>query len=183
MEDTKPYHELIDGVVIRKSAATDNHGALVAELIAELGIYLRRTREAIVRTEVRHLGRAAGRVYLPDVSVTVRGRAVTDPEIRARGPIEVAPDLAIEILSPDDPAGRVLERADFYMRSGVRLLWVVDPDTETVTVYRPGAPPGLHRAPQSLDASPVLREFRLDLASLFAVLHTEGPDGAGAGTA
>ncbi len=86
----------------------------------------------------------------------------------------------MEVLSPDNPAGRVLERADFSMRSGVRLLWVVDPDTETVTVYRPRPPQELHRAPQLLDASPVPRDFRLDLASLFAVLHTEGTDGAGA---
>jgi len=179
MPETKPHRELIDGVVIRKSAANDNHGALVAELIAELTIYLRRTREAVVRTEVRHLGRAEGRVYLPDVSVTVRGRAATDRGVRARGPIEVTPDFAIEVLSPDDPAGRVLERADFYMRSGVRLLWVVDPDTEAVTVYRPGAPQELHRVPASLDASPVLSEFRLDLASLFAVLHDGGADAPG----
>ncbi|MBI5947827.1 MAG: Uma2 family endonuclease [Chloroflexi bacterium] len=174
MEESKPYRELIDGEVVCKAMPNDNHGALVAELLLELGNYLRRTREAVARTEVRHLQRSEGRVFLPDVSVTLRGRAEVDPEVRARGPIEVVPDFAIEVLSPDDAAGRVLERADFYMRSGVRLLWVVDPDTETVTVYRPGAPQELHRAPQSLDASPVLHDFRLDLASLFAALHDEG---------
>ena len=174
MEETRPYRELIDGEVVCKATANDNHGALVAELLLELGNYLRRNREAVARTDVRHLQRSEGRVFLPDVSVTLRSRAVVDPEVRARGPIEVVPDFAIEVLSPDDAAGRVLERADYYMRSGVRLLWVVDPDTETVTVYRPGAPQELHRAPESLDGAPVLGDFQLDLASLFAVLHDEG---------
>lgn len=177
MEEDKPYLELIDGVVVPKAMPNDNHGALVAELIRLLGNYLAATREGKIRTEVRHLVRAEERVYLPDVSVTLRGRAVTDPALRRRGPIEVTPDLAIEVLSPDDSAGRVLQRVDFFMRAGVGLVWIVDPELESVAVYRPGAALELHHAPDIIDASPVLRDFHLDLAELFAVLHEDEVDG------
>jgi Uma2 family endonuclease len=60
-----------------------------------------------------------------------------DRKQRSRGPVEVPPDFAIEVLSPGDYPGRVLEKADFYMRSGTELLWIVDPELESVTVYGP----------------------------------------------
>ena len=71
--------------------------------------------------------------------------------------------------------GRVLDRADFYMRIGTELLWIVAPELEAVTVYHPGQPPSVHRAPAVLDAAPVLSSFNLDLAGLVAALH-EGED-------
>jgi Uma2 family endonuclease len=93
-----------------------------------------------------------------------------------RGPIEIPPDLAIEILSPDDSTGRVLDKVDFYLRTGVQLVWLVDPELETVTVYRPGEQPSTERAPAALDATPVLRGFTLDLDAFFATLHPAGSD-------
>jgi Uma2 family endonuclease len=69
----------------------------------------------------------------------------------------------------------VLERIEFYLRVGVRLVWIVDPDRETVTVCRPAEAASVHRAPELLDAQPVLRDFRLDLGELFSVLHPEDP--------
>ncbi|MGI8927057.1 MAG: Uma2 family endonuclease [Tepidiformaceae bacterium] len=170
MEETKPYLELIDGEVVPKAMPNDNHAALVAELLIELGNYLRTSREALLRTELRHLVREEQRVFLPDVSVTLESRAVKERAIRRRGPIEVVPDFAIEVLSPDDPPLRVLQRVDFYLRSGTRLLWMVDPESQSVAVYRPGEPLEVHGPPGQLDAQPVLASFTLDLAALFAVL-------------
>lgn len=64
-----------------------------------------------------------------------------------------------------------LYKADFYMRSGVQLLWLVDPENESVTAYRPGEQPVMHPAPEVINARPVLSEFVLDIGNLFAVLH------------
>jgi Uma2 family endonuclease len=121
----------------------------------------------VVVTEVRHLERSEERVYLPDVNVVLTANIPRSGETRRRGPLELTPDLAIEVLSPGDSAGRTLQRADFYMRAGVPLAWFVDPDTETVTIYKPGTQPRVHSAPDVIDALPVLREFALDLADLF----------------
>jgi Uma2 family endonuclease len=65
----------------------------------------------------------------------------------------------------------VLEKVDFYLRAGVKLVWIVDPELETLTAYSPGAPHSVHRAPEVINAAPALPEFRLDLAALFAPLH------------
>lgn len=81
------------------------------------------------------------------------------------------PDLAIEVLSLDDQPGRVSQKIAHYMSSGVRLLWVVDPEDERITVWEPGNPPQDLAAPAILSAAPVLPAFELDLAALFAHLH------------
>jgi Uma2 family endonuclease len=93
--------------------------------------------------------------------------------VQKTGPVAVNPDFAIEVVSPGDYPGRIFERADFYMRAGTGLLWFVDPETESITAYRPGQAPTVHRAPAVIGALPVLRDFHLDVASLFAYLHDD----------
>ena len=87
-----------------------------------------------------------------------------------RRAFELIPDFAIEVLSPDDRPGRVLDRITFYLHGGVRLIWIVDPDDETVTVYQQDRQPTTHLPPARLDASPVLPGFTLDLGELFGEL-------------
>lgn len=170
MEETKPYLELIDGEVVEKAMPNPSHSSIVVILIRRLANYLDESKEARVDTEMRHLQNEEQRVYLPDVSVTLNSRF---PKGMRRGLVETHPDFAIEVLSPDDRAARVLDRVQFYLRAGVRLVWLVDPELRVVFVYRPGVEGEEHRAPESIDASPVLKDFSLDLAELFAVLDEQ----------
>ena len=170
MEETKPYLELIDGEVVEKAMPNPSHSSIVVTLIRRLANHLDESKEARVDTEMRHLQDNEQRVYLPDVSVTLRGRF---PKGQRRGLVEVYPDFAIEVLSPDDRAARVLDRVQFYLRTGVQLVWLVDPELRVVFVYRPGVEGQEHRAPAVIDAQPVLKQFSLDLAELFAVLDDE----------
>lgn len=169
LPETKPYLELMDGEVIEKAMPNRKHGTLVAFLIRVLGNYLEQSREARIETEVRHLEDDEEWVFLPDVSVTLRSR--TGPAIESEGPQEILPDLAIEVLSPDDRPGRLQRRIAHYMRSGVRILWVVDPIDEKVTVWEPGELPRDYEAPAILKAGPVLDAFELDLQALFDALR------------
>ncbi len=178
MPETEPPSELIDGEVVQKMAPSLYHGILTAELILLLGTYLHDSREGRVVNEVRHVQPGEQRVFLPDVNVTLKQQIPQARRVRTVGPIPIPPDLAVEVVSPGESIGRVLERADFYMRSGTRLLWIIDPETETITAYHPGKPPSVHRAPAVINAQPVLRAFQLDLAALFAVLHEDEDDGA-----
>ena len=59
-----------------------------------------------------------------------------------------------------------------YMRSGVRLLWVINSETERVTIWQPDEAPRLAAAGDILTAEPVLAAFTLDLAALFEQLHS-----------
>ncbi len=72
---------------------------------------------------------------------TVRGPDVAfwcikrHPE-RPEGYFEIPPDIAVEVLSPGDRRKKVREKIKDYVKNGVKLIWLVDPDTRTVTVYQ-----------------------------------------------
>ncbi|HXU24927.1 MAG TPA: Uma2 family endonuclease [Tepidiformaceae bacterium] len=170
LKECKPYLELIDGEVVQKSAFDRKASRIAARLIADLGNYLSLSHEAEVDTQLRHLVRTEEWAFLPDVSVTLKSRVAT-PIQDVVDPVEVLPDLAIEVLSPDDQPGRVSQKIAHYMASGVRLLWVIDPEDERITVWEPGKIPRDLAAPAVLSAAPVLAGFELDLAALFARLH------------
>lgn len=158
----KPYRELMDGEVLQKPMPNRRHGRLVAYLIYLLQAYLERVPEAVVETEVRYKSPDGDWVFLPDISVVAAGRPAA-----AGDPVEGVPDLAIEVLSPDDRPGRLQRKIGHYLDSGVTLLWVVDPEEETVTVWSTGGPTLSFSGDDTVTAKPVLRDFSLEVRALF----------------
>jgi Uma2 family endonuclease len=166
LPEAKPYREFVRGEVVAKSMPNDFHSDLVAELVFCFKAFERDHGVVRVGTELRHLSRAEDRVYIPDVSLTLRDRLPGERQ----NPVEVVPDMIVEVLSPDDRAGDVLDKVDFYLRIGVRLIWLIDPEGRAVTTYRPGEAPHVVRPPASLDATPILPDFTLPLEDLFNAL-------------
>ena len=58
-----------------------------------------------------------------------------------KGNCRVAPDLAVEVISPNDIAEEIEEKIAEYLRAGVQRVWVVSPATRSVRIYRPSASP------------------------------------------
>jgi Uma2 family endonuclease len=172
LPETEPPSELIDGEVVQKVSPNYKHGLLTSYLIGEFSAYLRRTGVGSVVNEVRHIQEDEERIYLPDISIVLAEKVPLRGSEMDR-PLPLAPDLAVEVLSPGDRPGHVLERIDFYMRSGTALLLIVDPDTRTVRDYRPDKSPGVHRPPEIIRLDPVLPDFAIDLAELFGLLPDE----------
>ena len=170
MPETKPYKEFLAGEIQEKSMPAPMHARLVPLICSRLLRHLEDSGEGDVDSELRHRDEDQDWVFLPDISVTKRGRRLA-PADEPRGPVVVMPDFAIEVLSPDDQAGRTARRVSQYLRAGVTLVWLVDPADESVTVFERGAEPRIVRAPEPLSAAPVLTGFALDLGSLFATLH------------
>jgi Uma2 family endonuclease len=122
-----------------------------------------------------------GRVYTGDARTRLRRNpdtfvgadiAYLSPEHASRTDrkatfIEGPPSLAIEILSPSDTHEDVSDKAREYLAAGVALLWIVDPDLRTVTVYRPEAHPEIFGERQALTAEPHLPGFRVPVAEVF----------------
>jgi Uma2 family endonuclease len=169
-EGEPPYREFVEGEIVEKAMPTPPHSALVRELIIEIGTYLRQSDEAYVDTEMRHADHDEERAYLPDVSVMRQARF---PHGQTTGAVELAPDLAIEVLSLSDEAGYVLDKVSFYLRAGTELVWLFDPAREQVTVYRRGAEPHRLGPGDTLDAKPVLAGLQLDVAALFGRARRE----------
>jgi Uma2 family endonuclease len=171
LPETEPPSELIDGEVLQKTMPTLLHSLVSGLLYVMLVNYLRLTKEGIAAIELRHAQRDESRSYLPDIAVTLRGPRSRE-EIE-RGPVERVPDIAIEVLSPDDRPGRIAEKVTFYLRAGALLVWVVDPVERTLDAYRRDRPSTHYAPPDIVDALPVLREFALDLTELFAQVDEE----------
>ena len=87
-------------------------------------------------------------------------------EISRRGYPRLAPDLVVEVLSPDDRPGEVLAKIGQWMESGVRLVWLLDPDAGKVRVHRPDGSLDLPGATDELDGEDVLPGFRCPVPDL-----------------
>lgn len=108
-----------------------------------------------------------GRLRKPDTSYIALGR-FTAQQYRAGGWIAVVPDLAVEVVSPNDTAGGLEEKRHEWLDAGAREVWIVHPTTRTVHAYRAGAAPGEFGAHDTL-TTPLLPGFRVSVAELFAI--------------
>jgi Uma2 family endonuclease len=118
-------------------------------------------------------GEAAFRIRRnPDTTVGI-DVAYADAALAAATPrnariVDGPPILAIEILSPTDQHERIVEKVRDYLDAGVPLVWVVDPDFETVRVHQPGQPVRLFSGPDELTGDPHLPGLRIPVAEIFA---------------
>jgi Uma2 family endonuclease len=105
-------------------------------------------------------------VRFPDVTFIARGHLPQDkaPE----GHVRVPPDLAVEVVSPNDTAEEVEAKRVAFLRAGTRLFWVVYPDSRTVHVYRQGKHSSLALAEgDELSGEDVLPGFLCRVAAFF----------------
>jgi Uma2 family endonuclease len=103
---------------------------------------------------------------VPDIAF-VRAERAPRGEARRHFP-RLAPDLVVEVLSPSDRASEVVAKLELYQEAGVSLLWLVDPEKETVTVIAAGRPAAVLKSDDTLDGGDVLPGFTIPVAEIFA---------------
>jgi Uma2 family endonuclease len=109
---------------------------------------------------------APEKVRKPDTSFIRKDRMPLDRAFE-EGFIRVAPDLAVEVISPNDTAYQVDEKVQAYLRAGVRLVWVVNPDARTVEVHRHNDTGVILRESDELTGEEVLPGFTCRVSELF----------------
>ena len=108
---------------------------------------------------------SSGDVRSPDVSFVAMDRL---PEGQTpEGFADFLPDLAVEIVSPTDRVTEIAEKIGEYLAHGVRMVWLVDPHTETVTVYRSLMDTMTFYVTDELHGDPVLPGFSCRVQELF----------------
>jgi Uma2 family endonuclease len=174
LEETKPYLEFVCGEVVPKPMPDDVHAFIQFFLASVLRPFLSRTKLGRGGSEWRFIFGPPGqeRAFVPDVSVVLQDR-LTPGNSLVRQHLRLAPDLAIEILSPNQHAGHFADKLQFYLRHGVRLVWVIDPDGGKVFVFSPDADPQTLTAGDVLDGGDVLPGFSLPVADIFAELEID----------
>ena len=112
---------------------------------------------------------APEKVRKPDVTVVRRDRV----EALGRedsGYMPIVPDLAVEVISPNDVHYAVTEKIREYHAAGFPLVWVLDPSTQTLVVYPNGGDVTLLNAGDEATCESVLPDFRCKVADFFAGL-------------
>jgi Uma2 family endonuclease len=105
-----------------------------------------------------------GEDYIPDAAFMSYKRQPVRPNKVAYNP--VAPDLAIEILSPGNTKDEMTYKVSNYMAAGT-VVWVGNPDKKTIDVHVPGQPVKRLRVGEILEGGDVLPGFRLAIADIF----------------
>jgi Uma2 family endonuclease len=104
-------------------------------------------------------------VRAPDVAFVCAQRV---PRRIPRGYFDGAPDLAVEVLSPEDRASEVMAKVQDWLEAGCREVWVVDPKTQTVSVHRSRNETLILHAADRLISDALLPGFSLSVAEIFA---------------
>jgi Uma2 family endonuclease len=159
-------HELVGGELRRMAPAGFRHGAVAVRLAVLLDEFVRpRGLGTVVGAETGFvLERDPDTVLVPDAAFVAADRVPADQRPFAA----LAPDLVVEIVPPSDRARRVAEKAVLWLEAGSRLVWVVDPERQTISVHRPGAEATTLTAPDDLEGGDVLPGLRAPVADLFA---------------
>ena len=156
VQRTHECSELVRGEVRPVSPASPLHNVVAGNLFLALALHVRQHRlgwcftdNAGFRLPIPHT--EGETIRSPDVAFVTFERL---PQV-TRGLAPIAPDLAVEVLAPDDSA---------------RDLWVVDPDRRTVAVHSDAAPTRRLRDTDALDGGEVVPGFVLPVRELFAGL-------------
>lgn len=163
-KDGRKY-ELKDGEVVM-SPAGSRHGAVCARLIIRLGTFIEQGRLGHLFDSSTGFRMPNGNVRLPDVAFVARGRFEGGKVPEGFSP--VVPDLAVEVLSPEDRPRYVLDKVGEYLDAGVPLVWVVDPKSRAATVYRSLTSVRSVLENGDLDGEDILPGFRCSLAEVLA---------------
>jgi Uma2 family endonuclease len=143
------------------------HGEVVSRIILLLMQHTQKDKLGLVAPELGvKLTSDPDTVRGPDVAFVRRERI---PRTRARGFFVGGPDLAVEVLSPKDRPREVRVKVENYLEHGTTVVLVVDPDHNSVTVFRRLAPPIRFDDDEDvIDLDDAVPGFRCTVGDIFA---------------
>ncbi len=166
----RPMPELIDGQLVERPPMGRKADAVAARILRLVGNHV----------DLHHLGVINGaqgsfqifpenpkKVRIPDVSFTRRERLHQGQVAEGHG--KIAPDLVVEVISPNDLAVELAEKVRDFLDAGVSLIWVANPDTNDVLVYRSDGTVALLRSGDVLEGGDVLPGFECPILELFKI--------------
>lgn len=167
MPDDGCRYELVQGELVRMAPVNLEHGQIALRFGARLLAYVEARGLGAVAVETGYrLVSDPDTVRGPDVSFVAAARVPT--EGRSKGFLGIAPDLGVEVVSPDDTAAEIEGKVQDYLAAGTRMVLVVHPRTRTVTAYRPDGSARVLRAGETIDGEDVVPGFSLPVRELFA---------------
>jgi Uma2 family endonuclease len=161
-------YELVRGELKKMTPSGFTHGKVVVKLTAPLAFHVEANALGVV------LGAETGfkiagnpdTVRAPDIAFIKQDR------LRELGSTEkfwpVAPELAVEVLSPGDTVYEIEEKVAAWLAAGSAMVWVLNPRLRTIHVHRPNSPTRTLNENDSLEGHEVIPGFRIKVAEIFS---------------
>lgn len=162
LENDVEGHEYVKGELVAMSPASRRHGRISINIIRYLDpqVYENKLGELYTAETSFKVGE---RVLKPDVAFVSTERLTGDED---KG-LPIPPDLAIEVVSPTDIQSRVVGKALAYRDAGTRCVWVLEPVSKTVTVYKSETNIKIFTREDTLTGNDVVPGFSCPVARLF----------------
>jgi len=165
--DDRPMPELVDGELLEREV-----GQKSDSIALRIGRYVGNHVEAHnlglvngAQGSYQIFPEAPNKVRIPDVSFTRQDRLPAGAPVPGHG--RVAPDLVVEVVSPNDTFFSVQSKVNDYLSVGIPLIWVIEPEARSVQVFRRDHTGVTLFVGDTLDGEDVLPGFRCEVAKLF----------------
>jgi Uma2 family endonuclease len=156
--------ELVDGTLVEKAVGFEE-SRLAMRLGHLISLWLDKHDLGICVGEAGMMRIAPGLVRIPDVSFISWDRLPGRESPREPIP-DLAPDLAVEVLSEGNTQAEMARKVREYFHAGVVLVWLIDPRKRTARVFSTNKKSALIRADQALEGGAVLPNFVVPLSEL-----------------
>jgi Uma2 family endonuclease len=165
-ENADKNFELIYGVLVEVPSPSLPHGMISAKIAALFIVYLDKNDIGYAVGDSMDFDLASGVILKPDAAFISKARL---PIITNR--VNIAPDIAVEIVSPSNTPTELLHKAETYLRYGTQQVWVIYPDERLVYVYTAGDAGSLnlrkYTEADTLTGGDILPEFSVSVAKIF----------------
>ncbi len=163
------HYELINGDVINMGNAGMEHGHMGSFLGGALEFHARAKKLGVTCDSSTAFSMKSGNKRSPDIAFVAKDRLQGMKRL-PKGFFAGAPDLVVEILSPNNTIEEIHQKIVEYFDNGTRLAWVIHPDEQFVLVYHSPQPDQLLGTNDRLDGEDVIPGFSLAIHELFAEL-------------
>ena len=162
LESELEIYEYVEGKLIPIPPTPVEHGNISMNLSLSLGQHVRENQ--LGRIYVPYTGFKIGAcVLIPDIAFVLLAQIPDD----LSNVFPHSPDLAVEVVSPSDVFRRVIEKVFAYLEAGTQMVWIVEPTSQTVRVYRSETPIRVLGIDDTLTGEDVVEGFSCQVAQLF----------------
>lgn len=155
-------YEYVKGELVPMPPPSVEHGEISVNVVYYLYSHIRENQLGRLYTAETTF-QVGERVMKPDVAFVSTAQLTGD---KTKG-FPIPPDLAIEVVSPSDVQSRIATKAREYLDAGTRLVWVIEPVLQTVTVYRSEKDIEMLTRDDTLTGEDVIPGFACSVVHLF----------------
>ncbi len=168
-------HDLIEGEPYRMSPASPKHGKFAARVARYLDVFVdeHSLGEVFAAESGFLLSRNPDTVLAPDAAF-VRSEKIP-PEDQQDGFWEVVPDLVVEVISPSDTVGYLVDKVAAYLDAGVEAVLTIDPRRRTLSIHTQDGISRILRDSEVLELPDILPGFSLPVGEIFRRVQRREP--------